>query len=123
MTHRRVSLLDLFNQNVDVHYNHTVKSGYLFVCYTYCVIIIVFVGDYACSVIASLLIIIHPVLFISTSNLTTLTMEPAPPVTILGTTYPALADGVYDAIILGTGLKECIIAGLLATEGKKVSIL
>ena len=50
-------------------------------------------------------------------------MEPAPPVTILGTTYPALADGVYDAIILGTGLKECIIAGLLATEGKKVSIL
>ena len=50
-------------------------------------------------------------------------MEPAPPVTILGTTYPALADGVYDAIILGTGLKECIIAGLLATEGKKVRIL
>ena len=47
-------------------------------------------------------------------------MEPVPPVTILDNTYPALADGVYDAIILGTGLKECIIAGLLATEGKKV---
>lgn len=49
-------------------------------------------------------------------------MQPIPPVTILDTTYPALADGVYDAIILGTGLKECIIAGLLATEGKKVFI-
>ena len=47
-------------------------------------------------------------------------MEPIPPVTILGTEYPALADGKYDAIILGTGLKECIVAGLLATEGKKV---
>lgn len=50
-------------------------------------------------------------------------MEPVPPVTILDNTYPALADGVYDAIILGTGLKECIIAGLLATEGKKVQHL
>lgn len=47
-------------------------------------------------------------------------MQPIPPVTILGTEYPALADGKYDAIILGTGLKECIVAGLLATEGKKV---
>jgi hypothetical protein len=28
-----------------------------------------------------------------------------------GTTLPALADGEYDAIILGTGLKECIISG------------
>ena len=43
-------------------------------------------------------------------------MEPIPPVTILGTEYPALADGKYDAIILGTGLKECIVAGLLATR-------
>lgn len=50
-------------------------------------------------------------------------MEPIPPVTILDVQYPALADGVYDAIILGTGLKECIIAGLLATEGKKVIVL
>ena len=49
------------------------------------------------------------------------TMEPIPPVTILGVEYPALADGKYDAVILGTGLKECIVAGLLATEGKKVS--
>ena len=49
-------------------------------------------------------------------------MEPAPPVTILGVEYPALADGKYDAVILGTGLKECIVAGLLATEGKKVWI-
>ena len=39
---------------------------------------------------------------------------------IEGTQYPALADGKYDAIILGTGLKECIVAGLLATKGKKV---
>ena len=31
-----------------------------------------------------------------------------------------LADGEYDAIILGTGLKECIISGLLAVNGKKV---
>ena len=50
-------------------------------------------------------------------------MEPAPPVTILGVEYPALADGKYDAVILGTGLKECIVAGLLATEGKKVLVL
>ena len=27
-------------------------------------------------------------------------MEPAPPVTILGVEYPALADGKYDAVIL-----------------------
>lgn len=31
-----------------------------------------------------------------------------------------LADGEYDAIILGTGLKECILSGLLAVNGKKV---
>ena len=53
-------------------------------------------------------------------------MQPVPPVTVLGVEYPALADGKYDAVILGTGLKdgtglkECIVAGLLATEGKKV---
>lgn len=28
-----------------------------------------------------------------------------------GTKLPALADGEYDAIVLGTGLKECIISG------------
>ena len=26
----------------------------------------------------------------------------------------------YDVIVLGTGLKECIISGLLSVEGKKV---
>ena len=29
-------------------------------------------------------------------------------------------NGEYDAIILGTGLKECILSGLLALKGKKV---
>merc|ERR1719282_932070 len=29
-------------------------------------------------------------------------------------------DGEYDVIVLGTGLKECIISGLLSVEGKKV---
>ena len=32
----------------------------------------------------------------------------------------ALADGDYDAIILGTGLVECIISGLLSVNGKRV---
>ncbi len=32
----------------------------------------------------------------------------------------ALADGEYDAIILGTGLTECIISGLLSVQGKRV---
>ena len=31
-----------------------------------------------------------------------------------------LADGEYDAIIMGTGLTECIIAGLLSVQGKRV---
>jgi len=26
----------------------------------------------------------------------------------------------YDVIVLGTGLKECVLSGLLATKGKKV---
>lgn len=29
-------------------------------------------------------------------------------------------DQEYDAIVLGTGLKECILSGLLSIEGKKV---
>uniref|UniRef100_A0A915E4B5 Rab GDP dissociation inhibitor n=1 Tax=Ditylenchus dipsaci TaxID=166011 RepID=A0A915E4B5_9BILA len=29
-------------------------------------------------------------------------------------------DEVYDAIILGTGLKECILSGMLSVSGKKV---
>jgi hypothetical protein len=31
-------------------------------------------------------------------------------------------DGEYDAIVLGTGLKECIISGLLSVSGLKVCI-
>lgn len=34
--------------------------------------------------------------------------------------FEALADGEYDAIVLGTGLKECVISGLLSVKGKKV---
>ncbi|KAJ1489299.1 GDP dissociation inhibitor-domain-containing protein, partial [Baffinella frigidus] len=37
-----------------------------------------------------------------------------------GTKLPALADGEYDAIVLGTGLKECIISGIMSVDGKKV---
>jgi len=29
-------------------------------------------------------------------------------------------DGQYDAIVLGTGLKECILSGLLSVHGMKV---
>ena len=29
-------------------------------------------------------------------------------------------DEQYDAIILGTGLKECVLAGLLGVAGKKI---
>ncbi len=29
-------------------------------------------------------------------------------------------DEEYDAIVLGTGLKECIISGLLSVDGLKV---
>lgn len=32
----------------------------------------------------------------------------------------ALADGEYDAIIMGTGLTECIISGLLSVKGMRV---
>jgi hypothetical protein len=42
-----------------------------------------------------------------------------PTVEIDGTTYTALADGEYDYIILGTGLKECILAGMLAASRQK----
>ena len=31
-----------------------------------------------------------------------------------------LADGEYDAIVMGTGLKEAIMSGLLSTLGMKV---
>ena len=39
-----------------------------------------------------------------------------------GKTYPMLADGQYDCIILGTGLKECMLAGLLSKKGMKVNL-
>lgn len=29
-------------------------------------------------------------------------------------------DDKYDVIILGTGLKECVLAGLLGVAGKKI---
>uniref|UniRef100_A0A7R9WAK8 Rab GDP dissociation inhibitor n=1 Tax=Pseudictyota dubia TaxID=2749911 RepID=A0A7R9WAK8_9STRA len=32
----------------------------------------------------------------------------------------SLADGEYDAIVMGTGLKECVISGLLSVNGMKV---
>ena len=32
-------------------------------------------------------------------------------------------DTEYDAIVLGTGLKECIISGLLSVDGLKVSMI
>lgn len=40
-----------------------------------------------------------------------------------GKAYPMLADGNYDCIILGTGLKECMLAGLLSKKGMKVCVL
>ncbi len=33
---------------------------------------------------------------------------------------PVTMDETYDAIVLGTGLKECIISGLLSVDGLKV---
>jgi len=48
---------------------------------------------------------------------------PAPPAAIKlpdGTEMAPLADGEYDVIVLGTGLKECIISGILSVDGKKV---
>lgn len=34
-----------------------------------------------------------------------------------------LADGEYDAIIMGTGLKECVISGLLSVQGMRVLVM
>lgn len=44
------------------------------------------------------------------------------PVEWQGKSYKALADGKYDVIICGTGLKECILSGLLSKKGMKASI-
>ena len=32
-------------------------------------------------------------------------------------------DTDYDVIVLGTGITECILSGLLSVDGKKVSIV
>lgn len=45
------------------------------------------------------------------------------PVEWKGKTFKPLADGRYDAIILGTGLKECILSGFLAMKKKKVLVV
>lgn len=34
--------------------------------------------------------------------------------------YEPLADGQYDAVVLGTGLTECILSGLLSVGGLRV---
>lgn len=39
---------------------------------------------------------------------------------INGTEYQPLADGEYDAIVLGTGLTECILSGILSVAGLRV---
>mmetsp|Transcript_10322 Transcript_10322/g.18596 ORF Transcript_10322/g.18596 Transcript_10322/m.18596 type:complete len:478 (-) Transcript_10322:265-1698(-) len=41
-------------------------------------------------------------------------------VSIGGIEYSPLADGDYDAVVLGTGLTECMISGLLSVAGLKV---
>ena len=42
------------------------------------------------------------------------------PVVLNGVSYAPLADGVYDVVIMGTGLKECMLSGLLSVAGYKV---
>lgn len=37
-----------------------------------------------------------------------------------GTEYEKLADGEYDVVVLGTGLTECVISGILSVAGLKV---
>lgn len=41
-------------------------------------------------------------------------------ISIEGKTYEALADGEYDVIVMGTGIKECILSGIFSVKGKKV---
>ena len=40
--------------------------------------------------------------------------------TVLVQWKTAFTETEYDAIVLGTGMKECLISGLLSVEGKKV---
>jgi len=37
-----------------------------------------------------------------------------------GREYERLADGEYDAVVLGTGLTECVLSGILSVAGMKV---
>ena len=41
-------------------------------------------------------------------------------ITVNGKTYEKLADGEYDAVVLGTGLTECMLSGVLSTAGLRV---
>lgn len=41
-------------------------------------------------------------------------------VTINDTSFAKLADGEYDAVVLGTGLTECILSGILSVAGLRV---
>lgn len=40
--------------------------------------------------------------------------------TINDTSYEKLADGEYDAIVLGTGLTECVLSGILSVGGLRI---
>lgn len=46
--------------------------------------------------------------------------EKAPDLSWLPEGTTALADGDYDAIVMGTGLKECILSGLLSVMGMRI---
>mmetsp|Transcript_35342 Transcript_35342/g.43276 ORF Transcript_35342/g.43276 Transcript_35342/m.43276 type:complete len:463 (+) Transcript_35342:135-1523(+) len=46
--------------------------------------------------------------------------EPKPTFDWLPEGMEPLADGEYDAIVMGTGLKECVISGLLSVQGQKI---
>lgn len=49
---------------------------------------------------------------------TRLNMEDS--ITIDGKSYEKLADGEYDAVVLGTGLTECVLSGILSVAGLRV---
>ena len=55
-------------------------------------------------------------------GVTALEMSAEQNIELNGKTYPMLADGEYDVIILGTGLKECMLVGLLSKKGMKVFV-
>lgn len=49
-----------------------------------------------------------------------LTLGMAEKLTIAGMEYEKLADGEYDAVVLGTGLTECMLSGILSVAGLRV---